>query len=106
MISFREESFGAPRGIARFLGNREGGVLLELAFALPVILLILLGCFDTARYVLLHQKMSRAATTMADLVSRPTSISASDVDTMFSAASGLLDPYSLEDNGSVIVSSV
>ena len=90
----------------RFLGDRRGAILVELAVALPVIVAIIIGGFDTGRYVLLHQKMNRAAATMADLVSRPTSISEAEIDIMFSAASELLQPYDLTTRGRVIVSSV
>lgn len=90
----------------RFGGDRRGAVLVELAVALPVAVVLILGGFDTGRYVLLHQKMDRAAATIADLVSRPTSISQAEIDVMFSAASELLEPFDLGTRGLVIVSSV
>lgn len=90
----------------RFFGDRRGAILVEFAVALPVIIVIIIGGFDTGRYVLLHQKMDRAAATMADLVSRPTSISAAEIDIMFSAASELMQPFDLGTRGRVIVSSV
>ncbi|MGE3968042.1 MAG: TadE/TadG family type IV pilus assembly protein, partial [Dongiaceae bacterium] len=31
---------------------------MEFAFGLPVLLIILLGCFDAARFVLINQKMA------------------------------------------------
>ncbi|MGF1608973.1 MAG: TadE/TadG family type IV pilus assembly protein [Kiloniellales bacterium] len=90
----------------RFVGDRRGAILVELAVALPVIVVIIIGGFDTGRYVLLHQKMNRAAATMADLVSRPTSISSAEIDVMFSAAQGLMRPFDMAGRGRVIVSSV
>lgn len=90
----------------RFRKDRRGSFLVELAFTLPVLLVITIGSFDTGRYVLLHQKMNRAASTMADLVSRPSSISTSQIDLMFSAAEELLQPFDLTGSGHVIVSSV
>jgi hypothetical protein len=90
----------------RFTGDRRGAVLVELAVALPVVIAIIIGGFDTGRYVLLHQKMDRAAATIADLVSRPASISEAEIDVMFSAASELMRPYDLPARGYVIVSSV
>lgn len=92
--------------LRRFLTERRGSILVEMAFAVPIVLVMILGCFDTGRYILLHQKMDRAASTMADLVSRPTSISQADIDSMFSAASELLNPYSLAADGVVYVTSV
>jgi len=92
--------------LRRFKKDRRGSFLVELAFTLPVLLVITIGSFDTGRYVLLHQKMNRAASTMADLVSRPSSISTSQIDLMFSAAEELLQPFDLTNSGHVIVSSV
>ncbi len=89
-----------------FLGDRRGTILIEMAFAVPILLILTLGCFDTARYILLHQKLDRAASTMADLVSRPTSISATQIDSMFSAASELVLPFTLSTDGHVIVTSM
>ena len=94
------------RLLPQFRDDRRGAVLVEMAFAVPIVLVMILGCFDTGRYILLHQKMDRAASTMADLVSRPNSISQSDIDSMFSAASELLNPYDLTTNGLVVITSV
>ncbi|MCG8359304.1 MAG: pilus assembly protein [Kiloniellales bacterium] len=89
-----------------FLAERRGAALIEFAFAVPIMVLLLLGTFDTARYVLLHQKLDRAASTMADLVSRPTSISQAQIDSMFSAAGEQLQPFDMQLQGRVIISSV
>lgn len=106
MTTVRAVSRGVRRLWRRFREDRRGSFLVELAFTLPVLLVITIGSFDTGRYVLLHQKMNRAASTMADLVSRPSSISSSQIDLMFSAADELLQPFDLTGSGHVIVSSV
>ena len=102
----RIEGSALRRRLARFLGETRGAILVEMAFAVPILLVMVLGCFDTGRYILLHQKLDRAASTMADLVSRPTSISQSDIDSMFTAAGELLSPYDLTQSGLVIITSV
>jgi hypothetical protein len=94
------------RALGRFLPDRRGAILVEMAFAVPIVLVMILGCFDTGRYILLHQKLDRAASTMADLVSRPTSISSAEITKMFTAAQELMDPYDLSQNGLVIITSV
>ncbi len=93
----------AARG---FLADRRGGVLVELALALPVLTVIVLGCYDATRFVLINQKLDRAASTMADLVSRPASITTAEVNLLFSAADEVVFPFNLNGNGRVIVSSV
>lgn len=60
--------FGALPG--RFCREKRGSVFAELGFAMPVLVLILLGCFEASRYVLLHQKLDRAASAVADLVAQ------------------------------------
>ena len=98
---------GRLRGaLARFGVCRRGAILVEMAFAVPILLVMILGCFDTGRYILLHQKLDRAASTMADLVSRPTSIAQADIDKMFNAAGELVQPFDLPLNGRIIMTSV
>ena len=94
------------RACRRFKEDRRGSFLVELALTLPVLLIIVIGSFDAGRYVLLHQKLNRAASTMADLVSRPSTISAGQIDLMFSAAAELVQPFDLTGSGHVIVTSV
>ena len=91
---------------AGFLADQRGGVLVELALALPVLTVIVMGCYDATRFVLINQKLDRAASTMADLVSRPASISTAEVNLLFSAADEVVFPFNLNSNGRVIVSSV
>lgn len=102
----RALSFTGWRRPSRFLKDCRGAILVEMAFAVPILLILTLGCFDTARYILLHQKLDRAASTMADLVSRPTSISQTQIDSMFSAASEIVTPFTLGTDGRVIVTSI
>jgi TadE-like protein len=99
----RREFFGRLRQLAE---NRRGGVLVETAFALPVLAFLLLGCIEMAQYLLVHQKLDRAAATMADLVSQPATISAAEVDQLFDAADHVLEPFDLADHGRVIVTSI
>lgn len=89
-----------------WLRDRRGGVLIEFIFALPILFIVVIGSVDVARYVLLNQKMDRAASTMADLVSRPETISQAQIDVMFAAAQDLLTPFDMTAQGRVIMSSV
>ena len=89
-----------------WLRDRRGGVLIEFIFALPILVVVVIGSVDVARYVLLNQKMDRAASTMADLVSRPDTISQAQIDVMFAAAEDLLTPFDMGAQGRVIMSSV
>lgn len=89
-----------------FACDRRGAVLVELAFAVPVLMVILLGCFEATRYVLLNQKLDRAASAVADLVAQQSALTEAQLDDLFDAASRIIEPFDLAAAGQVIVSSV
>lgn len=92
--------------VAGFFRDRAGSTIVEFAVIVPIVLFVLLGMYDTARYILLNQKLDRAAATMSDLVSRPTNISATEINQLMDAADEILRPFNLGTSGGVIVSSV
>lgn len=90
----------------RLRRDRRGAVLIEFAFAVPILVLILIGCYEATRYVFIHQKLDRIATAMANLVARADGISSAQIDDLFDAAQQLAEPYDLAANGRLVVSSV
>jgi hypothetical protein len=94
------------RGARRLLWCRAGNVAVEFALAAPVLIMLMLASAELARFVILHQKMDRVATTMSDLVSRAETISESEFEDIFAAAGEVAFPYDLAGLGRVIVSSV
>jgi len=92
--------------LRRFGEDRRGAALIELGFAVPVLVAILLGCFEASRYVLLHQKLDRAATSVADLVAQQQALTTAQMCDLFDAARRLMTPYDLAAHGRVVVSSV
>ena len=86
--------------------NTRGGVMVEFAFAMPLLITLLLGGVELGRYVLLHQKLDRTAMTVSDLVARVTSVTPSDLDTVLNAADLVMSPFDFGDKGVVIISSV
>jgi len=89
-----------------FLRRRDGGVLVETAVIMPILVMLLLGGFEVGRYFLLGQKLQRAAMTVADLASRTESMDADDIDDLFAAAREVARPFPLDADSRVIVSSV
>ena len=94
------------RSLAAFSRDRRGAILAELAIVLPVLAAILLGCFEATRFVLLHQKLDRAASSMADLVAQSDGITMAQINDLFTAAEDQLSPFDLAASGRVIVSSI
>jgi Flp pilus assembly protein TadG len=81
-----------------------GNVAVEFALTLPVLMLLMLGSAEMARFVILHQKVDRVAVTMSDLVARAETIKESELDDIFGAADLVAQPFDLRNLGIVIVS--
>ena len=85
-----------------------GGVaFIEFALALPFLLVTLLGGLELVHLALTHQKLSRIATSVADLAARyRSSIDETDVNTLFfgSQLSAQVDEFDMR--GRIILSSV
>jgi Flp pilus assembly protein TadG len=90
----------------RLLACRAGNVAVEFALGAPVLIMMMLASAELARFVILHQKMDRVATTISDLVSRAETINESELQDIFTAAGEVAYPFDLTDLGVVIVSSV
>jgi Flp pilus assembly protein TadG len=83
-----------------------GNVAVEFALAVPVLLFLMLGSAEMGRFVILHQKLDRVATTVSDLVSRAETISESQVTDIFTAVDQVAEPFDFAGLGVVIVSSI
>jgi len=95
------------RRLALLRRDAAGAIFVEMAFVLPVLIAILTGGTEVARYVLLNQRLDRVASTMADLVSQSDdTLTAAQVDDLFDAVEEVAKPFPLESSGRVILSSV
>ena len=94
-----------PGGVRACLGV-AGNVAVEFALTLPVLMLLMLGSVEMARFVILHQKVDRVAVTTSDLVSRAETIKESELDDIFEAADFVAQPFDLPNLGIVIVSAI
>lgn len=92
--------------IREFLRNASGSILVETAFAMPLLVLVILGGVEVSRYVLLNQKLDRVAASIGDLIAQAETISATDVDNLFQSAQFVVRPFKLTSQGLVIVSSI
>lgn len=94
--------------LARRLGCRDsrGNSAVEFGLIVPVLLVLVLGSVDLARFVILNQKLDRVAVSMADLVARAETIAETDFTDIFIAADHIAEPFELGAFGSVIISAV
>ncbi|MGH6929967.1 MAG: TadE/TadG family type IV pilus assembly protein, partial [Dongiaceae bacterium] len=72
----------------------------------PILVTMMMGCFEAGRLILLHQKLDRAATSVADLVTQESSLTSAMLDEFYLAAERQTMPFDLPGDGHVIVSSV
>ena len=90
----------------RFLYDRRGSALVEMAILMPIFALLLIGSVEVARYILVVQKIDKAAVTMADLVAQERELTDSQLAGLFEAVDLVATPFSITDDGAVLVSSV
>jgi len=89
-----------------FIEDRQGGVMIEFAFMMPILVFVMLAGVDLVRFAMLQQKLSRAAVTLADVTSQYQSLSVAQVDQIFDAVTYVIAPFPLGPNGQVIISSI
>ncbi|MDA0787804.1 MAG: TadE/TadG family type IV pilus assembly protein [Proteobacteria bacterium] len=80
--------------------------MLEFAFAMPVLIGLLMGGVEFARFALVNQKMERVTSFVGDFVARAEALDEADFDDYFAAADQLGRPFDLFGGGNIIVTSV
>ena len=93
-------------GLRKLKHADRGNAMGELAHAMPLLVLLLLGAIEATRYALLHLKLETVAGTIADLVGRETNLTAAKVDSILNVADDLASPFDLRTSGLVVLSSV
>lgn len=88
------------------IGDLRGGVMLEFAFAMPVLIGLLMGGFEFARFALINQKMERVTSFVGDFVARAEALDENDFDDYFAAAAQIGVPFDLFGDGNIIITSV
>jgi Flp pilus assembly protein TadG len=97
----------AIRSIIRRLGrNTKGSIFVETAFALPVLIFLVMSSIEIGNYLLLNQKLQNAAMSMADLAARDETLSVGQLDDMFSAINFIVEPFDFGASGAAIVTGV
>jgi Flp pilus assembly protein TadG len=93
--------------LRRFRGDGHGVAAIEFALILPILIILTLGCFEVPRYVLLWQRLERAASGVSDLVAQADEpLTANQMTDIFSAAKIMMQPYAIFTDGTIIVTSI
>ena len=101
-------SLGAfrPR-LRRFARNERGVAAVEFALVLPIVVLLLLGCFEVPRYVMVIQRLARTSAGVSDLVAQADEpMTANQMTDIFTAGGIMMQPYDVVANGKIYVSSI
>ncbi len=95
----------SSRRICQLLDDLRGVSAIEFAFILPLMLTIYIGTFEVSQGVSAMRKVTLTAHTIADLVSRQTSVSS--MSDYFAASATIMAPFTLtSSNFTMIVSQV
>lgn len=90
----------------RMARAQEGLAYLEFAITLPFLLALLMASVEVTRYILIAQKLEKVAVTISDVTSQGSTISTSGLNSIITAASQVMQPYSFGSSGYVIITSV
>jgi len=94
-----------PALFRRWVDDARGVSAVEFALLLPLLLLLFLGSVDVSQGISADRKLTTTARTVADLVSRTTSVTSADMDDVFTAGAAVMVPFA-SNNLRLIVSSV
>lgn len=92
--------------LRRLRRDERGNFAVELAFSMPVMIVLLLVGIEFTRFMLINQKVERTAATIADLVSQSEGMSEAEMANLFMATEYVMEPFDLTGAGTVIVSSI
>jgi Flp pilus assembly protein TadG len=79
--------------LSHFIRSRDGVSAVEFALLLPLMLVIYAGCGELTTALTLDRKVSRAASTISDLVAQQSNVTTASMSNIFDATSAIIEPY-------------
>lgn len=86
-----------------FWRDRRGSALVEIAFAMPIFLVLLTGIVETGMFLMLNQKLQHTAVAISDLTTRDEEINQGTLDDIFLAAPQIMAPFPMQARSRVYV---
>ena len=82
--------------IRRLRDDHEGVAAVEFAMIAPIMLMMLIGCFECSQALTIDRRNTQIASSVADLVARApvAGLTSADVDALMLIANQLMKPYS------------
>ncbi|MEQ8356720.1 MAG: pilus assembly protein [Kiloniellaceae bacterium] len=81
------------KALRQIAGDERGNATVELAFVLPLMLMLFIGVVEATNLLRLDRKVVAAAQTAADLVSQRRDVSDAQLDDILTAAALIFEPY-------------
>lgn len=87
--------------------DENGIAMLEFAIAAPVLVTLLLGCIDLAVFLAAHQRISRSAYTMSNLMTQmDQGLTERQVNDMMLALDQVSQPFNISDDGVATITAI
>jgi Flp pilus assembly protein TadG len=94
------------RGPGTLWRDGRASIAVEIAFVMPLIVVIALGAVELGRYVMLNIKLEHASDALSDLTTRDEKLSQADVRAIFRSVQEIASPFDLTKNGAMFISAV
>ena len=85
--------FKNRRSLLAVLRDRRGVSAVEFALILPLMLLLYAGSVELSEALAVDRKANRLASTVGDLISQRSSMTTSEMNNIFAAATAIMEPY-------------
>ncbi|MEZ5756689.1 MAG: tight adherence pilus pseudopilin TadF [Emcibacteraceae bacterium] len=87
--------------------DQKGVALIEFAVVTPFLTALLMGCIDLTYYLVAHQRISRSAYTMSNLMTQmDKGLTESQVSDMMLALDQVSKPFNISDNGRATITAI
>jgi Flp pilus assembly protein TadG len=96
----------AIQTIRQFWKADSGSAAIEFGLVISILIVILMGCFEAGRYILLNQKLDRTSSSVSDLIAQADNVTTGVLSDTYAAADEQTLPFDLAGHGRVIISSV
>ena len=82
------------RAWGRLRGDTRGVAAVEFALVIPMVIIVYAGGFEIAQAATVNRKVTDTTVQLANVTSQYTTVAHPDVNTIFGAASEIMEPYS------------
>jgi len=95
-----------PPFIRKLKKSTKGTILIEFAYIFPIVLLLLMGGFETFRLLLAHRKANTTVMSVGNLISQNEQLSSGAIRNIFDAVENIMKPLELGAQGQIFMSYV